>query len=313
MQNLRILMFCTISWVLLWFDNQPEAVTPNKPLPMDAWRNKDTKRQASDVIDVTETRNDQTQNLRIFDVSALLLFRMPVVATRSWQECHRRLKQCQRWRFVVLWVLNRCLYHRNWCITAEYLRRHSARWCFVSDSYKRKLIKTKRFSWWHAEYFSVCHHESVWYITSIVIKMLLTQDSCDRSGKWRWSVEKVWTEMGARWFLIGFDRRGLIARLSEFFWTRDWESPPLWTGPSTCPLLKKYDYKNTLSPRILSLSVILRGRILGAVPVCPFAGKKLPHPTLPWNKRVCAWCYCEGINSLSLNRSQTHFVVAMIN
>eukprot|EP00956_Cyclotella_meneghiniana_P024136 scaffold48138_cov76-Cyclotella_meneghiniana.AAC.5 len=32
--------------------------------------------------------------------------------------------------------------------------------------------------------------------------------------------------MGARWFLIGFDRRGLIARLSEFFWTRDW-NPPL--------------------------------------------------------------------------------------
>ena len=55
--------------------------------------------------------------------------------------------------------------------------------------------------------------------------MLLTQDSCDRSGKWRWSVEKGWTEMGARWFLIGFDRRGLIARLSEFFWTRDWGSP----------------------------------------------------------------------------------------
>ena len=33
--------------------------------------------------------------------------------------------------------------------------------------------------------------------------------------------------MGARWFLIGFfDRRRQIARLSEFFWTRDW-NPPL--------------------------------------------------------------------------------------
>ena len=58
------------------------------------------------------------------------------------------------------------------------------------------------------------------------IKMLLTQDSSDRGGNGDGALKKSWTEVGARWFLIGFDRRGQIAHLSEFFWTRDW-NPPL--------------------------------------------------------------------------------------
>eukprot|EP00956_Cyclotella_meneghiniana_P008866 scaffold12139_cov60-Cyclotella_meneghiniana.AAC.2 len=56
--------------------------------------------------------------------------------------------------------------------------------------------------------------------------ILLTQASSDRCGNGDGALKKRWTEMGARWFLIGFDRRGQIARLSEFFWTRDW-NPPL--------------------------------------------------------------------------------------
>eukprot|EP00956_Cyclotella_meneghiniana_P026093 scaffold55624_cov22-Cyclotella_meneghiniana.AAC.1 len=61
--------------------------------------------------------------------------------------------------------------------------------------------------------------------------MLLTQYSSDRGGNGDGALKKSWTEVGARWFLIGFDRRGLIAHLSEFFWTRDWNPPLFGLGP----------------------------------------------------------------------------------